>query len=95
MEFILTGESATATEFERLGLVSKVFPKEQVLDEAIKLATRIAGMSGPVVIAAKQAVLAGKFLFIYYSFIHTFPFSFTFWVVVVVIMMIMMILLMI
>lgn len=60
MEFILTGESATALEFERLGLVSKVFPSEVVLDEALQLATRIAALSGPVVVAAKQAVLAAE-----------------------------------
>lgn len=61
MEFILTGASATATEFERLGLVTKVFPNpEDVFDEAVRLAARIAALSGPVVVAAKQAVLAAE-----------------------------------
>lgn len=61
MEFILTGESATALAFERLGLVSKVFADEDtVRDEAVRLATRIAALSSPVVAAAKQAVLAAE-----------------------------------
>lgn len=73
IEFILTGASATAAEFERLGLVNKVFPPsaaaaaaddnqedDVVVAEATRLATRIAAMSGPVVVAAKQAVLAAE-----------------------------------
>ncbi len=62
MEFVLTGDPASGAEFERLGVVSKVFAKEDVLPAALNLAGRIAGMSGPVVQAAKQAVLTGKFL---------------------------------
>lgn len=62
MEFILTGDSASAVEFERLGLVNKVFPKERVVAEALQLASRIAAMSGPVVAVAKQAVLTGKWI---------------------------------
>lgn len=61
MELILTGASATAVEFERLGLVSKVVPSQgDVLHEATGLASRIAALSGPVVVAAKQAVLAAE-----------------------------------
>ncbi|KAK2613917.1 hypothetical protein N8I77_000785 [Diaporthe amygdali] len=60
MELILTGDSVTGAEFERLGLVNKVFPKEQVQDEAIKLARRIAALSATVVASAKQAVLTAE-----------------------------------
>lgn len=60
MEFILTGDSASAVEFERLGLVNKVFPKESVVAEALKLANRIAAWSGPIVAMAKQAVLTSE-----------------------------------
>lgn len=60
MELILTGESITAAELERLGLVNKLFPKERVEEEAIKLARRIAALSGAVVVSAKQAVLTGE-----------------------------------
>lgn len=60
MEFILTGDTASGAELERLGLISKVFPKDQVLGEALGLAAKIASMSAPVVAAAKQAVLTGE-----------------------------------
>ncbi|KAH6842435.1 enoyl-CoA hydratase/isomerase [Chaetomium sp. MPI-CAGE-AT-0009] len=57
MEFILTGDPVSGAEFERFGIVSKVFPREEVVPAAMKLAEKIAAMSGPVVKAAKQAVL--------------------------------------
>ncbi|KAI8246850.1 Enoyl-CoA hydratase [Colletotrichum sp. SAR 10_77] len=57
MEFVLTGDSASGAEFERLGVVNKVFPRAEVVPAALKLAERIAVMSGPVVKTAKQAVL--------------------------------------
>lgn len=60
MELILTGDLTTGAEFERLGLVNKVFPKGQVEDEAIKLARRITALSAPVVASARQAVLTGE-----------------------------------
>jgi enoyl-CoA hydratase len=41
-----------------LGLVSKVFPSEKLLEEAIKLASTIASYSLPVIYLAKEAVLA-------------------------------------
>jgi len=59
MEFVLTGRSASGTEFERLGIVNKIFPKAEVVPEALKLAARIASLSGPVIQTAKQAVLTG------------------------------------
>ncbi len=58
MEFVLTGRPASGTEFERLGLVNKAFPKADVVPEALRLAARVAALSGPVVQTAKQAVLA-------------------------------------
>ncbi|KAK2031013.1 enoyl-CoA hydratase/isomerase [Colletotrichum zoysiae] len=57
MEFVLTGEPASGAEFERLGVVNKVFPRAEVVPAALKLAERIALMSGPVIKTAKQAVL--------------------------------------
>jgi enoyl-CoA hydratase len=59
MEFILTGASASGIEFERLGVVSKVFPRQEVIPAAMNLAERIAAMSRPVVATAKRAVLMG------------------------------------
>ncbi|KAK0736356.1 enoyl-CoA hydratase/isomerase [Apiosordaria backusii] len=60
MEFILTGGSATGQEFERLGLVNRVFPRRDVESEAIKLAQRIATRSAAVVKLAKSAVLTAE-----------------------------------
>ncbi|GJC80780.1 enoyl-CoA hydratase, mitochondrial [Colletotrichum liriopes] len=57
MEFVLTGEPASGAEFERLGVINKVFPRQEVVPAALKLAERIAVMSGPVIKTAKQAVL--------------------------------------
>jgi enoyl-CoA hydratase len=64
MEFVLTGDSATGLEFERLGVVNKVFPQAEVIPSAMKLAERIAIMSSPVIKIAKQSVLAGTECFL-------------------------------
>ncbi|KAM0326244.1 hypothetical protein ACHAQA_006841 [Verticillium albo-atrum] len=57
MEFILTGDSISGAEFERLGVANKALPRDQVVSAATSLAERIALMSGPVIKVAKQAVL--------------------------------------
>ena len=46
-DLILTGRRIKAEEALRIGLVSAVYPQEQLLDEARKLATQIAG-NGPI-----------------------------------------------
>ena len=56
MDLILTGRMMDAQEAERAGLVARVVPLQNLLDEAIKVATRIAAMSLPSVLAAKEAV---------------------------------------
>jgi enoyl-CoA hydratase len=56
MEMCLTGRMMDADEAERAGLVSRIVPVADVLDEAIKAAGRIAGMSGPVTMMIKEAV---------------------------------------
>lgn len=56
MEMCLTGRMMDAAEAERSGLVSRVVPKEQLLDEALKAASRIAELSRPVVMIAKESV---------------------------------------
>jgi enoyl-CoA hydratase len=45
-----------ATEAERSGLVSRVIPAAELLDEAIKTAQKIAELSLPVVMMAKESV---------------------------------------
>ena len=56
MEMILTGRIMDAEEAERANLVSRVVAAEDVVDEAIKTAARIADMSMPVVAMAKEAI---------------------------------------
>ncbi len=56
MEMILTGRTMEAEEAERAGLVSRIVPAADLVDEAIKVAERIADMSGPAVAMAKEAV---------------------------------------
>jgi enoyl-CoA hydratase len=56
MEMTLTGRMMDAAEAERAGLVSRVIPMADLLDEAVKTATAIAGKSALAVMAAKEAV---------------------------------------
>jgi enoyl-CoA hydratase len=56
MEMCLTGRMMDAAEAERSGLVSRIVPVAELVDEAIKTAAKIAGLSRPVVLMAKEAV---------------------------------------
>lgn len=56
MEIVLTGNQFTAQEAEKSGLVSKVFPVEQVVTEAVKLGEKIASHSPLIVQMAKESV---------------------------------------
>jgi enoyl-CoA hydratase len=56
MALVLTGEMLGAREAEAHGLVTRVVPAEQVLAEALALASRIAAMPPVAVLAAKEAV---------------------------------------
>ncbi|XP_075973235.1 enoyl-CoA hydratase, short chain 1 [Anticarsia gemmatalis] len=56
MEIVLTGNFIDAHEAEKMGLVSRVFPVEKLLEETIKLAERIGTHSPLIVKMAKQAV---------------------------------------
>ncbi|CAH0476870.1 unnamed protein product [Peronospora belbahrii] len=58
MEMILTGNMIDAQQAERDGLVARVVPADQLLDEALKTANKIAEFSQPVVKMAKEAVNA-------------------------------------
>lgn len=58
MEMILTGDTYSATDMERAGLVSRVTPKDKTLDEAVEVAKKIAGFSKPAVAMCKEAVNA-------------------------------------
>lgn len=56
MELVLTGNQITAEEAEKSGLVSKIFPSEQLVAEAIKLGEKIASHSQVTVAIAKESV---------------------------------------
>ncbi len=56
MDMILTGRMMGAEEAERSGLVSRVFPLEDLKDEAFKIAKSIAELSLPSAMVAKEAV---------------------------------------
>ena len=56
MDLVLTGRMMDAAEAERAGLVSRVVPAAQLLDEALSAAAAICGMSGPSVAMAKESV---------------------------------------
>ena len=56
MEMIITGDFIDAQEAHRIGLVNKVFPLEKLMDEAMKLAQKIASRPPLAVRYAKDAV---------------------------------------
>jgi len=56
MDMCLTGRMMDAAEAERSGLVSRVVPAGELIEEAIKAATKIADLSLPAVMMTKEAV---------------------------------------
>ncbi|XP_055906569.1 probable enoyl-CoA hydratase, mitochondrial [Eupeodes corollae] len=56
MEICLTGNMINAEDAEKMGLVSKVVPADQLLNEAVKLGEKIGSHSGLIVQLAKEAV---------------------------------------
>ncbi len=56
MEMCLTGRMMDAQEAERAGLVSRVVPLADLIDEAMKAAETIAKMSRPATFMVKEAV---------------------------------------
>jgi len=58
MDMCLSGRMMKAEEAERSGLVARVVPAAELLDEAMKAATSIAGMAPLAVLANKEMVNA-------------------------------------
>src|SRR5215216_3788221 len=56
MDLVLTGRMMDAAEAERCGLVSRVVPLADLMNDAIATAEKIAGMSLPATMVAKEAV---------------------------------------
>ncbi len=56
MDMCLTGRMMDAAEAERSGLVSRVVPSGELVEEALKAAAKIADLSMPAVMMTKEAV---------------------------------------
>jgi enoyl-CoA hydratase len=56
MDMILTGRMIDAEEAERCGLVARVIPGADLMQETMKAAETIASFSRPSVYAAKEAI---------------------------------------
>lgn len=56
MDLVLTGRMMDAAEAERAGLVARIVPTASLMDEAMKVAETIAGLSLPSLMAGKEAV---------------------------------------
>jgi enoyl-CoA hydratase len=58
MEMILTGRMMDAAEAERANLVARIVPAAELVAEAVKVGEKIASLSAPSVLMAKEAVNA-------------------------------------
>ena len=56
MDLCLTGRMMDAAEAERLGLVSRVVPADKLMEEALAVADKIAGLSQPIAMMVKESV---------------------------------------
>lgn len=56
MDMCLTGRMMDADEAERSGLVSRIVPAADLIDEAVKAAAKVASMSRPIAMMTKESV---------------------------------------
>tara|TARA_Y100001960_G_scaffold330653_1_gene425270 strand:+ start:1566 stop:2342 length:777 start_codon:yes stop_codon:yes gene_type:complete len=56
MDLVLTGRMMDAQEAERAGLVSRIVPSKELLEEALQVAAEIAAFSLPSIMMAKESV---------------------------------------
>lgn len=56
MELVLTGDQLDAVTAEKYGLVSRVVDPAETVNEAMKIAAKIAGLSQPIIAMAKESV---------------------------------------
>ncbi|MBL8472621.1 MAG: enoyl-CoA hydratase [Rhodocyclaceae bacterium] len=56
MDMVLTARLIDAVEAERIGLVSRIVPAEQLMDEALSVAAQICRLSLPSIMLAKECV---------------------------------------
>ena len=55
MEMLLTGDTVTAEEARRIGLINKAVPSEALEDETLALARKVAGKSSLTLKIGKEA----------------------------------------
>jgi enoyl-CoA hydratase len=60
MQMLMTGESITAQEAYRLGMVNEVHPKAKLMSAALSIAEKIANNSPTAVQSVKQSVQMGQ-----------------------------------
>ncbi|MHB2242464.1 enoyl-CoA hydratase [Pseudomonas monsensis] len=56
MEMCLSGRMIDAVEAERCGIVARIVPSDELLDQALKVAAVIAGKSLPIAMMVKESV---------------------------------------
>ena len=56
MDLCLTGRMMGVEEAERAGLISRIVPADRLLDEAMKTAEAVAGMSLPIAMMTKESI---------------------------------------
>ena len=56
MDMCLTGRMMDADEAERAGLVSRIVPADELLEDAMKTAAKIAAMSRPAAMMVKESI---------------------------------------
>mmetsp|Transcript_14191 Transcript_14191/g.36633 ORF Transcript_14191/g.36633 Transcript_14191/m.36633 type:complete len:294 (-) Transcript_14191:84-965(-) len=56
MEMVLTGGKIDAASAEAAGLVARVYPADELVDEVVAIADKIAKLSTPIVMMAKEGV---------------------------------------
>ena len=60
LQMLMTGDPITAQEAHRLGMVNDIYPLDELMDAALKIAEKIASNSPTAVQAVKRAVHLGE-----------------------------------
>jgi enoyl-CoA hydratase len=60
MQMLMTGDPISAQEAYRLGMVNELYPQDDLIDAAHRIAEKIASNSPTAVQAVKQAVRMGQ-----------------------------------
>lgn len=61
MEMVLTGVTIPVQELQHSGLIARIVPEDQLVDEALKMAQQIASLSRPVSMWNQQSFTDGRY----------------------------------